>query len=265
MDARAGDRGRVDDLAATHLGSVSASAPVIDNRARASIVVTVGATGAGKSSGIEFALREAPPHRLMVFDPGEDYTHLGTVFRDPRKLCAHLIKAGQGACHAVFVPSLDQDRERVQFDWFCRIAFLAGHVMVVADELEDVMLPTWAPAGWRLLVRKGRKRGVRIIASSQRPAGLEKRVWSFATIVRSGVLENEEDAAVVAGRLRVHQHDIMALPELHWVQWTRAGRLITRGHVQWHMGTPRDVVDSEEKFTPPGMPPGGPYGTPPIG
>jgi hypothetical protein len=238
---------------------------VNDNSAVASIVVMVGATGSGKSSAIYYHLRQAPPVRLMVFDPGEDYTALGAVFRDYRRLYAYMIKAGQGPCAAVFVPSLDQERERYQFNWFCHIAFAAGNVTVIADELEDVMLPTWAPGGWRLLVRKGRKRGVRIVAASQRPAGLEKRVWSFATVVRSGVLDDGNDAAVVAERLRVHPHDILALPALHWVQWKREGRLISRGHVLWRNGEPHDVTDSEKEFVPQGAPPEGPHGVPPIG
>lgn len=198
----------------------------------------------------------------MIFDPGEDYTQHGTVFRDTRALYAHLVKAGQGPFRVVLCPSLEQEQERGQFNDFCLMAFAIGRLLVVADELEDVMLPTWAPAGWRLLMRKGRKRSVRVIGATQRPAGLEKRMWSFATVVRSGVLEEWADADVVAARLRVTPDDVLALPSLHWIQWERERRAIVRGHIEFRSGKPHQVVDSENIFSPPGAPSGVPIVTP---
>jgi hypothetical protein len=241
-------------MTARDRSSPAGRSSVTDNAAIAHFAVIVGAPGSGKSSGICCALEANPPARLMIFDPGEDYTRFGVVFRDVRALVGHVLKAGQGPCRAVFAPSLDQDRERKQFDLFCQIAFCAANITVIADELEDVVLPNWAPAGWRLLVRKGRKRGVRLIASSQRPAGLEKRIWSFAPIVRTGVLDDDEDAREVAKRVRVTPADVLALPSMHYIQWMRETRTIRRGHIEWRAGRPHDVTDSENIFSPPGAP-----------
>ena len=97
---------------------------------------------------------------------------------------------------------------------------------------------------------------------TQRPAGLEKRVWSFATVVRAGILDDDEDARTVAGRLRVTPADILALPSLHWSQWERERRLIVRGHIEYRAGKPHEVKDSENIFNPPGAPSGAPNVTP---
>lgn len=223
-----------------------------DNSARASIAVIVGAPGSGKSSSVNVAVRASEPDRLLVFDPGEDYTEYGTVFRDCKSLYQHLIKAGQGPFSAVLCPSDDQERERGQFNEFCLMAFAVGRLLVVADELEDVMTATWSPAGWRRLVRKGRKRNVKIIGASQRPAGIEKRLWAFANVVRSGFLEYDEDAAVLASRLRVSPDELKALPALSWVQWSREKQAVTRGRIEYRSGRPHEVVTSEKIFSPPG-------------
>lgn len=216
-----------------------------DNAHRADILAVMGATGSGKSSAIRVNLEAKPPSRLLVWDLKGEYLAFGAACPNERSLYQGVARAGAGPFRLVFRPSFDQARGRVQFDLFCRIAHAAGDLTVIADELHRVMLANWSPAGWNLLVCMGRARGVRIVAASQRPAGIEKGFWDQATVIRSGRLNGEASARTVAGVLLVPWQEIVALPALHWIQRSIYRPVIARGRVEWRGGLPSDALIAE--------------------
>jgi len=215
-----------------------------DNKRRAQIAAVMGATGSGKSSTVRIALADAG-ERLLIWDPKGEYRSFGVEYTTRQVFFDRLKEARAGPFRLVFRPSFDIEEARKQFDWFCKIAYSAGDVLVIADELHRVMLANWAPAGWGQLVSMGRDRGVSLIAASQRPAGIEKSFWDQATVIRSGRLNGEASARAVAGVLLVPWSEIVALPPLHWIQRSIYRPVIVRGHLVWRSGRPHDVIDGE--------------------
>jgi hypothetical protein len=223
---------------------------VTDNARRADIVAVMGATGAGKSSTICAALAADDGPRRLIYDPGDDYGAFGDICSSIQVVYDRVVKAGAGPFRLVFRPPFDLVRARAEFNRFCMIAFRVcierGDVLVVADELEDVTLPSWAPPGWSALIRKGRKYGARIIAASQRPAGIEKKIWSMATVVQSGRLNELEDARTVARVLMVDPLEVIALPQLAWIRRSIYEPAIVRGCIEWQAGRPVEVILSKK-------------------
>ena len=217
-----------------------------DNARRADIVAVMGATGAGKSSAIVAKLAADPAPRLMVWDFKREYLSAGHCYSTTQPLYDRVAAAGPGPFSVVFHPSFDVDQGRQQFDWFCKVAYAVGDLLVIADELHRVMLPGWSPEGWGMLVCLGRNRGVRVIAASQRPAGIEKGFWDQASVIRSGRLNGKASAQAVAGVLLVPWQDVVALPPLHWIQRSIYEPAIVRGRIEWRAGRPHDVMLSKK-------------------
>jgi len=223
---------------------------VTDNKLPASIVAVMGASGSGKSSSIVAALQADKGSRRIIFDPGGDYAAFGDPVDDVRAALRVVVKAGAGAFRLVFNPSFDAERARRQFSDLCELAYAAGDVLTVADELEGVMSPSWSPPGWALLVLRGRKRGVRIIGASQRPAGIEKRFWSLATVIRSGRLNYADDAATVARVLMVEPRDVLALADLDFIQRSVRRPVVQWGRIAWARGRPVESILREKNLLP---------------
>lgn len=216
-----------------------------DNKRRASIVAVMGATGSGKSSSIRVALDADQGGRVLLWDVKGEYLRYGVECRTRRELFDRALKAGAGPFALAFRPSFDLDIGRAQFNWFCMLAYKLGNVLVVGDELHRVIRAGWSPAGWSMLISMGRDRGVRVIAASQRPAEFDKGFWDQATVIRGGRLNGEASARTLAGVLMVPWQDIVALPELHWIQRSISRPVIVRGHIAWRAGRPVEVVDRE--------------------
>lgn len=190
----------------------------IDVTREASIEAVLGSSGSGKSAYIKAELRRRKPARLLIYDPEGEYSKAGRVVSRLSDVQSVLVKAGAGPFRLVFEPHADPARAVVQFEALCRLAFHAGGLLFVAEELADVTQPTKAPVGWSMLTRRGRKRGVSIIGASQRPASIDKTFLGNCTTVRAGRLLYEADARAVGLVLGVDHADLMALESLHYVQ-----------------------------------------------
>jgi hypothetical protein len=129
-----------------------------------------------------------------------------------------LKKAGAGPVRIVFVPSPNDEVAKRQFDTFCELAFAAGKLTLVVDELAGVTAPTKAPPGWAKCVRRGRKRGIKVYAASQRPAEIDKTLFSLATTIRSGRLNFPRDRKTLSDVLDVDGDEIFALKELEYYE-----------------------------------------------
>lgn len=208
----------------------------------------MGCPGSGKSTSIRFKLAADEGTRRLVWDPGEDYGEFGRVTAKPAEVARAVLDAGaSGSFKIVFRPSHDATLEGRQFAALCSLAYAAGNCLFVADELENVMLASWAPPEWRRLVRLGRKRGCRIVAASQVPAGIEKRFWDLATVIRSGKVQGDS-AVVIARALMVSPHDVMALPLLDFIERGAAAPVIRWGRIEWRGGRPVQTLLREKSL-----------------
>jgi hypothetical protein len=211
----------------------------VNPAARPSFYVIVGAPGAGKSSQLLVVLAARAPRR-MIFDIEHEYGAAGAVatLEGIRK---GLVAAGGGPFSYVFQPSGDDLVVlRQQFDVFCRLAFAAGNLELIVDELADVDSPNRyeVPPGWALVLRRGRKRELRIVGATQRPADVNNRLWSFATRFRVGMLGDSDDVRELARVVMVDPAEVAALLPLDWIERDRMTAATTRGRIEWRAGRP---------------------------
>lgn len=217
----------------------------LNTAARPSFYVIVGAPGAGKSSQIIFerAARRAP--REVIFDiEGEA---AGRVVRSCAELKAALIAAGQGPCSLVYRPGdVDAVSLRYRFGTCCELVFAAGRLLFIVDEVADVDSPNpheVVPA-WATLLRRGRKRDLAVIAGTQRPADVNKKLWSFATRLRVGRLLYGVDRRLLAEALNVDVGEVAALIDTQWIERDVLTGSTARGVMQWQRGRPVNLPRS---------------------
>jgi hypothetical protein len=190
----------------------------IDVTQKAEINAVMGSPGTGKSASVKKRIDAEKPKRLLIYDPESEYERYGTVVGTLANVLDLLKRSGSGNVHIVFVPSHDQDTAKKQFDTFCELAFAAGNLTLVCDELAGVTSPTKAPPGWAKCTLRGRKRGIRIYGASQRPASIDKNFFSSATTIRTGRLNFADDRKTLANVLDVKPEEILNLAELEYIE-----------------------------------------------
>lgn len=173
------------------------------------------------------------PGLQIIIDPDGEYAGFGP---NVPKL-EMLVQLAQlpGPRSLVFVPSDDQAAGVRQFAFICHLAWslalMRRPVRLVVDELAEFTTASRAPASWRRVVKRGRKYGMSILAGSQRPAEIDKTIWSNASRIRSGMLGYADDQAVIAAALGVPRAQVAALSNLDYLERDKnSGQLVT-GHL----------------------------------
>lgn len=196
----------------------------IDVSQKADIRAVMGAPGTGKSHYVKAEMKAA--RRLLVWDLEDEYTDIEAV--TVAQLPARLHQAGQGAFAVRVIPSTDAGQRQTQFDLVCRTAMAIGKLLFVAEELRFVTQPSKAPAGWAGITLRGRKRGVRVIGTSQRPASIDKDFLGSATLIRCGALNYPEDRRAVAAVMGIDGGQIEKLEGYQAILWTRTPRTVRK-------------------------------------
>lgn len=180
----------------------------MDNSNRPDIRAYIGASGSGKGVSVRKHLEAEKPKRLMVWDPLHEY---GSFARRVDKL-GDLARAVKGSAFTVsYYPGPAVATFPEKFAMFCRIAFEAGNLVMLVEELADVTSPSHAPLEWSNCTRKGRHRGLRIVAASQRPASIDKQFLGNCTYIRCFTLRYPSDRAAMAGAMDVPLPEISSL------------------------------------------------------
>lgn len=194
------------------------------------IVAVLGSTGAGKTQYTKRYLLQPRPRRILVWDfsPESEYAELGHVL-PLTEILAELDAAKSRPFGLVFKPSFDDRRRAREFEIFCRAAYLHADMTVIFEELRFVTMPSFSPPGWRMLVLTGRKRGLRVIGTSQRPAHIDKDFLGNATRLHTGRLNYKDDVQVIAQELGVPFDQVATLKPLEWIELDRKTNLLTRG------------------------------------
>jgi DNA helicase HerA-like ATPase len=194
----------------------------------------MGASGSGKSTAVKRILAAEPwPGLQIIVDPDAEYAGQGAQIASLARL-VELAKL-PGARSVVFVPSVDRAVGIKQFSFVCSLVWsvaLQGRpVRLVVDELSEFTTASEAPAAWRRVVKRGRKQGISVIAAAQRPAEIDKTIWSNASTVRSGRLNFENDQTVIAAALGVTRDDVASLKQLDYLERDRNTGALIRGHL----------------------------------
>jgi hypothetical protein len=165
------------------------------------------------------------------FSPVDEHAGLARYVTLP-DMVAHVAQAGRtGPLALAFHPSIDPRIRARQFDLFCELCIRAGSLTMIVEELRFVTRPSWAPVPWQRCILTGRKSGLRIIATSQRPAHIDKDFLGNATLIHAGCLGYREDVATVASEMRLDAPELEALAPLAWVEFDRKTRLYRRGRI----------------------------------
>ena len=170
----------------------------------------VGASGSGKGVSITRRLAELKPPRLLIWDPRDEYSKAAQRYSTLSGLVAAFKQAGAGKIKARLVPGSSVDLAAA-FSLVCNLAFTAGDLVLLAEELSDVTTATHAPAAWRRCVTQGRHRSLHIIGAAQRPALIDKTFLGNCTYLRCFTLRYEDDRRTMAKALDVPQAQIDAL------------------------------------------------------
>lgn len=204
--------------------------------AKALAVAVFGARGTGKTAWIKQRIAREKPARLMVWDFKHDPSlqDMGAPFRS---LPAFISACREPRFSLRYMPDHGRDMD-AQFDLFCQAAWMAGNVLVFVDEISEVTKANKAPAAWRRIVNVGREyqageggkiKRVSIIAAGQRPAECDKSFIGNCDIVHTGRLGDFNDAAKMARTMGVEQRELMALPDLAWLEKRADSMEIFRG------------------------------------
>lgn len=194
----------------------------VDVNLKADIRAVLGAPGTGKSHYTKAEIAKAK--RLMVWDLEDEYQELTAL--SLKELTHQLHQAGKGSFKFRYIPSTDEKKRQVEFDLFCRLAMAIGNVLLIVEELRFVTQPSRAPAGWAGITLRGRKRGVKVIGTSQRPASIDKDFLGSATLIRCGALNYPEDRKAVAMVMGISPDDVAGLTGYQALLWTRTPRSV---------------------------------------
>ena len=184
----------------------------------ADIIAVIGASGTGKSSYIKGELLKRYK-RLVIWSPLEatdNYAGFcgGQVVTSRITALVDAIKAGAKA--VVYVPTGSDKDVKKQFDLFCRVVWTMPGATVLVEELSRVTMPSWAPPAWKNVSTAGRHQGLKVIATSQRPAQVDKDFFGNCSEIRCFALVYEEDAKTMSKVTRVPVDEILNLPKFHY-------------------------------------------------
>ncbi len=175
---------------------------------KAQVVGVLGRTGTGKSLTVKRQIK-AVRGLMMCWDFKREYDKEGFTCTDRLDELVSLIEAGKKK--VAFWPSMETKLKERQFDFFCRLALELKKVVILVEELKFVTKPSWAPEAWSLATLTGRHDGLKIIATSQRPASIDKDFFGSCTTLRTFALPYPDDAVVVAKALGVPVNDVLGL------------------------------------------------------
>lgn len=181
----------------------------MDNSNKPSLRLYCGATGSGKGVSLREYLRGLRAPRMLVWDPLGEYRDIVAVETSSLGEVARLAK--KPAFKVAYYPGPDVRTYEEKFAIFCRIAFAAGKLVMLVEELADVTSPTHAPMAWRQCTKKGRHAGLQIVAATQRPADIDKHFLGGCTYIRCFTQRFPADRKAMAGAMSVPVADIEGL------------------------------------------------------
>lgn len=170
----------------------------------------IGASGSGKGVSINARLRQLKPARLLIWDPRDEYGKLAPAYSRHSDLVGAFRGGKAAPVKARFVPAAGVPFSE-SFGFVCTLAFAAGELVFLAEELSDVTTASHAPAAWRQCVTQGRHKALHILGAAQRPALIDKTFLGNATYIRCFTLRYREDRRAMAHALDVPEQEIAAL------------------------------------------------------
>lgn len=170
----------------------------------------IGASGSGKGVSINHRLRELKPARLLIWDPRDEYEGHAKPYSSLTDLLKSVRGRSRAPFKARFVPGSGANLGDA-FGLLCDVAFTAGEMVFLAEELSDTTTASHAPAAWRRVITQGRHKGLHVIGAAQRPALIDKTFLGNATYIRCFTLRYRDDRLAMSRALDVPEAEVSAL------------------------------------------------------
>ena len=187
-----------------------------------------GGSGTGKSYYVKTRVKQWA--RALIWDPDDEYGDIPNI-RTCKKASQVIELMSAGDARIRFVPqAMDSKTLEKCFEFMSLAAFIWTQCLYVGEELADVTTPSKAANGWGTVLRRGRKRGVKVMGVSQRPAESDKTIFTQAKTIRCGRLDGEGDIARIAANMRVPKEMISQLGELQYLELDRPTGVLKAGY-----------------------------------
>ena len=187
-----------------------------------------GGSGTGKSYYVKTRVKQW--NRALIWDPDDEYGDIPNI-RTCTKASQVIELMSAGDARIRFVPqAMDSKTLEKCFEFMSLAAFIWTQCLYVGEELADVTTPSKAANGWGTVLRRGRKRGVKVMGVSQRPAESDKTIFTQAKTIRCGRLDGEGDIARIAANMRVPKEMISQLGELQYLELDRPTGVLKAGY-----------------------------------
>lgn len=170
----------------------------------------IGASGSGKGVSINRRLSELKAPRLLIWDPRDEYGKHAPGYDSLPYLVGALKHSKGGPVRARYIPG-DSMKLEDAFAVVCGLAFTAGNLVFLAEELSDVTTASHAPAAWRRVITQGRHKAMHVIGAAQRPALIDKTFLGNATYIRCFTLRYRDDRTTMAKALDVPESEVQKL------------------------------------------------------
>lgn len=188
----------------------------------ARIIGVIGASMQGKGLYIKWELLRKDFKRhpgIIVWSPYEHRDDYVAVIGGVR--CENFTQLGaalrSGKKRIVFVPANDEATMKAQFEKFCLIVWHLKDWLLVVEELSLVTMPGWAPLPWKKISTGGRGELAGIVASSQRPQGMDKDFLGNCTEIRCYRVNSQGAVKAMSDAMFVDKPTIAGLPQFHYI------------------------------------------------
>lgn len=191
--------------------------------------VISGSSRCGKTAYAATVAGTAP--RAIAWDPEEQWASLPgwQKITSRADLARAADRPGPGRYAYVCPPG----PMATHFDWTMRCAWHSGNkhgpLWVIAEELADVTTPGKAPGYWGIIVRRGMKRGISLLAISQRWAEADKTAFGNASRIVMFCQSSADDERYLERKTRVPAAVIAALKPFHYVSYDTGSKQYTPG------------------------------------
>ena len=189
----------------------------VDTTRKADIHYVMGGTGSGKSHHVKKTIIANDP-RILIFDPDDEYGDVVGVktFYSTSEMLEAVKKHRTSPYRARLVAEGQE-----AFEFVNQLAFWWTNCTLVVEEIADVTTPSMAPPKWAQVVRRGRKRAIKIVAVTQRPANADKVILTQATTIRTGLLGRDADRKGIANELNIPVGLINQMVPLDFIEFSR--------------------------------------------
>jgi hypothetical protein len=123
----------------------------------------------------------------------------------------------RGKQRIVFVPSNNEDRQKEQFEQFCVVVWEVKGALLIVEELSLVTQAGWAPLPWKKISTGGRGELAAIVATSQRPQGMDKDFLGNCTEIRCYRVNSQGAVKAMSDAMFVEKPVIAGLPQFHYI------------------------------------------------